>query len=310
MEGVTSHYDRFALRSSGRITGEELPRQGARRLGAPARDAGPRAPEPRAVVVRRVDQAVQARRVEPQHDGELLPEGRARDGRARSPNPAAHRGREEPRRRAAPAVDALRRAARAAPRRAAADVRGGDRALARRRVRRGRSAGTDDPELVEELAARRPRATRQSPDPAQIADGLHAVWLGATTSGHARSPACSTARPRRRRGCRRATRSSRSTASARPATATCATCSGRASRRPRARRRCSAATSCSSSPSTLAAAPPTRWEIVGHRGCRAPRRARYQAWLGEPHPGAQCARHGHHDGALGVTLLRSSAVTG
>jgi len=36
----------------------------------------------------------------------------------------------------------------------------------------------------------------------------------------------------------------------------------------------------------LTTAPPTRWEIVGvaEPGAGA---ARYQAWLGEPHPGAQ-----------------------
>ena len=36
MEGITSHYDRFALRSSGPDHREELPREGPRRLRAPA----------------------------------------------------------------------------------------------------------------------------------------------------------------------------------------------------------------------------------------------------------------------------------
>jgi predicted metalloprotease with PDZ domain len=37
---------------------------------------------------------------------------------------------------------------------------------------------------------------------------------------------------------------------------------------------------------TLAPAPPTKWELAGVADCPADVAARYQAWIGEPHPGA------------------------
>ena len=37
---------------------------------------------------------------------------------------------------------------------------------------------------------------------------------------------------------------------------------------------------------TLAAAPPTKWEIAGAAEVGADAASRYQAWIGEAHPGA------------------------
>jgi predicted metalloprotease with PDZ domain len=144
--------------------------------------------------------------------------------------------------------------------------------------------GTADPELGEELR-HVGLELRSSADPAQIADGAQAVWLGITTQGTRvtgvfdGSPAAS--------------------AGISPGDELCAIDSFRvvseadlrnliAARRVgdelgvaafRRHRLIELA-------AVLAPAPPTRWEIVGvaEPGAAA---ARYQAWIGEPHPAAQ-----------------------
>jgi predicted metalloprotease with PDZ domain len=144
--------------------------------------------------------------------------------------------------------------------------------------------GTADPELAEELR-HVGLELRASVDPAQVADGASAVWLGATLSGLKvtgvldESPA--------------------QTAGLAPGDEIIAIDSFRVAsdgdvrsiagaqkpgdrielavfRRSRLLR----------IPLRLGAAPPTRYEIAGiaEPGAAA---ARYHAWLGEPHPGAQ-----------------------
>jgi predicted metalloprotease with PDZ domain len=144
--------------------------------------------------------------------------------------------------------------------------------------------GTADPELAAELA-HVGLELRASADPAQVADGLQAVWLGCTLAGTKvngvfdGSPAqlaglspgdevvavdgfrvTGDADVRNFVGTRAAGEPVRVTVF----------------RRNRLRELAA----------TLAAAPPTRWEIGGVADAGAAG-TRYQAWLGEPHPGAQ-----------------------
>ena len=130
------------------------------------------------------------------------------------------------------------------------------------------------------------REKRQArPDPGQIADGLHAVWLGATTAGTKitgvfdGSPAqAANLAPGDEiiaiDGFRTTSDADiRGLAATRPPGETVRLAIFR-------RHRLIELTV------QLAAAPPTRWEIVGRADAGAAE-ARYQAWLGEPHPGAQ-----------------------
>jgi predicted metalloprotease with PDZ domain len=144
--------------------------------------------------------------------------------------------------------------------------------------------GTQDPELPAELV-HVGLELRASADPGQTADGAHPLWLGVTTSGTKvtgvfdGSPA--------------------QAANLSPGDELVAidrfrvTTDGElrsliAARRPgdavsialfrRAR--------LVEVSATLAAAPPTRFEIAGVADA-GPAAARYQAWLGEPHPGSQ-----------------------
>ena len=144
--------------------------------------------------------------------------------------------------------------------------------------------GTEDPELAKELA-HVGIELKTGVDPMQIADGLVAVWLGVTTQGnrvtgvfdggpaHAAgiSPgdelvACDRFRATND-GELRALFGSRTVGARVTVTLF--------------RRHKLVDVQV-----TLAAAPPTRYELVGIAD-PGPAGARYQAWLGEPHPGAQ-----------------------
>ena len=109
-EGITSYYQELMLRRSGVLgTTAFLQRLG----GAPdARlpNAGPIQAEPRGIELRRLGRAVPARAESPEHEHQLLHEGRARRARARS-DVAARDGRPHvARRRDARALAPLRRA--------------------------------------------------------------------------------------------------------------------------------------------------------------------------------------------------------
>jgi predicted metalloprotease with PDZ domain len=144
--------------------------------------------------------------------------------------------------------------------------------------------GTQDPELPAELA-HVGLELRVSADPGQTADGAHPVWLGLTTSGtkvtgvldgspaHAAgiSPGDELVAIDRFRATSDGDLRSL-IAARRPGDAVSIVLFRRA--------RLVELTA------TLAAAPPTRFEIAGVADA-GPAAARYQAWLGEPHPGSQ-----------------------
>jgi predicted metalloprotease with PDZ domain len=144
--------------------------------------------------------------------------------------------------------------------------------------------GTSDPDLAEEFL-HLGLELRGSIDPAQTADSAQAVWLGITTQGTRvtgvfdGSPAAS--------------------AGISPGDELCAIDTFRATNEPELRGLIAARSvgdelrvaafrrhRLIELGAVLAPAPPTRWEIAGvaQPGTAA---ARYQAWLGEPHPGAQ-----------------------
>lgn len=144
--------------------------------------------------------------------------------------------------------------------------------------------GTDDPDLASELA-HVGLELRASADPAQIADGANAVWLGATTSG-TKITGVFDGGPAHAAGLSpgdelvaldgfRATSEGdlRSLAGARKAGDRVTI---HAFRRHRLVELCA----------VIGQAPPTRYEILGIAEAGAAG-ARYAAWLGEPHPGAQ-----------------------
>ncbi len=144
--------------------------------------------------------------------------------------------------------------------------------------------GTDDPELVEELAGVG-LELRGSPDPAQIADGLHAVWLGATTSG-IKTTGVFDGSPAQAAGLSPGDEiiavdgfrvgsdaDLRNLIGTRPPGETVRLAVFRRHR-------------LIEIAVVLGVAPPTRWEIAGVAGS-ASTGARYQAWLGEAHPGVQ-----------------------
>jgi predicted metalloprotease with PDZ domain len=144
--------------------------------------------------------------------------------------------------------------------------------------------GTADPELAEELA-HVGLELRGSADPAQIADGAQAVWLGVTTAGTKvtgvfdGSPAYSAGIAPGDELCAIDTFRAVSDADLRNLIG--ARKAGEELRVAAFRRH-----RLIELPAVLAPSPPTRWEIaaVAEPGAAA---ARYQAWLGEPHPGAQ-----------------------
>jgi len=143
--------------------------------------------------------------------------------------------------------------------------------------------GTDDPDLAEELR-HVGLELRTSADPAQVADGASAVWLGATVSGNKLTGVLDGG-PAQAAGLspgdeliaidgfRTAGEAEiRNLAGARKAGDEVAVSVFRRHR-------------LVTTPLVLAAAPPTRYEIAGIADA-GPAAARYQAWLGEPHPGA------------------------
>jgi len=144
--------------------------------------------------------------------------------------------------------------------------------------------GTADPELAEELA-HVGLELRGSADPAQVADGAHAVWLGVTTQG-IRVTGVLDGSPAHVAGispgdelC--AIDSFRATTDAELRTLIGARAPGDEVRVSAFRRHRLIELA-----AVLAPAPATRWEIAGVAEPSAAA-ARYQAWIGEPHPGAQ-----------------------
>ncbi|MEO7734496.1 MAG: PDZ domain-containing protein [Kofleriaceae bacterium] len=144
--------------------------------------------------------------------------------------------------------------------------------------------GTDDPDLTDELR-HVGLELRASADPAQVADGAHAVWLGATLGGSKVTGVLDDS-PAHAAGLApgdeliaidgfRVTGDGdvRSIAAAQRPGDTIELAVFRRARLIRL-------------PLVLGAAPPTRYEILGIAEV-GPAAARYQAWIGEPHPGPQ-----------------------
>jgi predicted metalloprotease with PDZ domain len=144
--------------------------------------------------------------------------------------------------------------------------------------------GTEDPELTEELRHVGVEL-RVSADPAQVADGASAVWLGATLGGTKVSGVLDDS-PAYAAGLApgdeiiaidgfRVTGDGdvRSHVAAQRPGDTVELAVFRRARLVRL-------------PVQLGAAPPTRYELAGIAE-PGPAAARYQAWIGEPHPGAQ-----------------------
>jgi predicted metalloprotease with PDZ domain len=145
--------------------------------------------------------------------------------------------------------------------------------------------GTDDPELADELR-HVGLELRASTDPGQVADGASAVWIGATLSGPRVTGVLDD--------------SPASAAGLSPGDEIIAVDSFRVAGESDVRNLAGA-----QRPGDvvelavfrrgrlvrvavkLAAAPPTRYEIAGLADVGSAAAARYQAWLGEPHPGAQ-----------------------
>lgn len=144
--------------------------------------------------------------------------------------------------------------------------------------------GTEDPELAEELR-HVGLELRACVDPAQLADGASAVWLGATTAS-AKVTAVFDHGPAQAAGLSPgdeiiAVDTFRTTTDAELRNLVGARRPGEEVRLAVFRRHRLVEV-----PVVLAPAPPTRYEIAGavDPGAAA---ARYQAWLGEPHPGTQ-----------------------
>jgi predicted metalloprotease with PDZ domain len=144
--------------------------------------------------------------------------------------------------------------------------------------------GTDDPDLATELAhvGLELKATF---DPAQIADGLSAVWLGITTAGTKVTGVLDDS-PAQRAGLAPgdelvAIDRFRASGDGELRTLLGTRAAGERVTIAAFRRHRLIEVS-----ATLAPAPPTRYELVGVADA-GPAAARYQAWLGEAHPGAQ-----------------------
>ena len=144
--------------------------------------------------------------------------------------------------------------------------------------------GPADPELAEELA-HVGLELRGSADPAQTADGAHPVWLGITTTGTKvtgvfdGSPAQAAGISPGDELC--AIDSFRATNDAELRGLVAARAPGDELRVAAFRRHRLIELRV-----VLAPAPPTRWEIAGVAE-PGPAATRYATWLGEPHPGAQ-----------------------
>jgi predicted metalloprotease with PDZ domain len=144
--------------------------------------------------------------------------------------------------------------------------------------------GTEDPELAKELA-HVGIELKTGIDPTQVADGLVAVWLGVTMQGN-RVTAVFDHGPADAAGISPgdelvALDRFRTTSDGELRTLLAARKVGESVSVSLFRRHKLVDTRI-----TLAAAPPTRYELVGIAD-PGPAGQRYQAWLGEPHPGAQ-----------------------
>ena len=115
MEGVTSYYDRYLLVRAGLQKPDKYLEKLAEELGKIAGHPRAQAAVARGVELRRLDQALSARRELGQLDHLVLPEGRRRGAAARPRDPRAHRRQALARRRDAPPVGALRQARRRLP---------------------------------------------------------------------------------------------------------------------------------------------------------------------------------------------------
>jgi len=144
--------------------------------------------------------------------------------------------------------------------------------------------GTEDPDLARELA-HVGLELKTSADPAQVADGLAAVWLGATVQGN-RITGVFDHSPAQAAGLSPgdelvAVDRFRATADGELRSLLGARKVGDRVTLSLFRRH-----KLVDAQVTLAAAPATRYEICGVAD-PGPAAARYQAWLGEAHPGAQ-----------------------
>jgi len=283
MEGLTSHYDRFALRTSGRITGksflEKVLDDWARLMATPGRrrhsleassfDAWIKLYKPDesnvnttvsyylkgGLAMFALDLQIRRRTEGARSLDDVLRLIWQRYGQPGEPHP-----------------DDLQPVFEEATGLSLVDV-------FERQIR-----GTEDPELGEELR-HVGLELRASADPAQIADGCAAVWLGATLGG-SKVTAVLDDSPAAAGGLSpgdeiiaidgfRVTNEGelRSMAGARKPGDAVELAVFRRSRLIRITVR-------------LGAAPPTRYEIAGVAD-PGPAAARYLAWLGEPHPGSQ-----------------------
>ncbi len=281
MEGVTSHYDRFALRSSGRITAKALldkvADDWARLVATPGRTRHSleQASFDAWIKLYKPDESNLNTTVSYYLKGGLVMfaldlQIRRRTEGARSLDDVlrtlwkhhAH----------TPYPDDLQPLFEEATGLSLADVFA-------RQIR-----GTDDPDLAGELA-HVGLALAGSADPAQVADGAQAVWLGVTTAGN-KVTGVFDGSPAERAGIS-------------PGDELIAIDGFRATTDADLRALCGARTANDALRLSvfrrhrllelapiLEAAPPTRWEIAGVPE-PGPAAARYQAWVGEPHPGAQ-----------------------
>jgi predicted metalloprotease with PDZ domain len=144
--------------------------------------------------------------------------------------------------------------------------------------------GVDDPELAEELAGVG-LELRGSPDPATVTDGLHAVWLGVTSS-NIKVNGVFDHSPAQIAGLSPgdeiiAIDGFRTTSDADLRNLIATRPPGETVRLAVFRRHRLLEIA-----AVLGVAPPTRWEIAGI-AAPATATARFQAWLGEAHPGVQ-----------------------
>jgi predicted metalloprotease with PDZ domain len=283
MEGITSHYDRFALRSSGRISAKSLldkilddwarlqatPGRARQSLEQSSFDAWIKLYKPDesnmnttvsyylkgGLAMLALDLQIRRRTEGRRSLDDVLRALWQRYGKPRLPHP-----------------DELQPLFEEASGLALGDVFA-------RQIR-----GTDDPELASELA-HVGLELRGSADPAQVADGASAVWLGVTVAG-TRVTGVFDGSPAQHAGIS-------------PGDELCAIDTFRATNDGDLRSLVGARSvgdevhvalfrrhRLLELPVVLAPSPPTRWEIAGVADPGAAG-ARYEAWLGEPHPGAQ-----------------------
>jgi predicted metalloprotease with PDZ domain len=282
MEGITSHYDRFALRTSERITGKSFldkvlddwarlqmtPGRAKQSLEASSFDAWIKLYKPDesnlnttvsyylkgGLAMLALDLQIRRRTENARSLDDVLRAMWKRYGATGEPHP-----------------DDLQPVFEEATGLALGDVFA-------RQIR-----GTDDPDLPGELA-HVGLELRASADPAQVADGLSAVWLGATTQG-TRVTGVFEHGPAHAAGLSPgdeiiAVDSFRATSDGDIRSLTGARRIGDHVAVSVFRRHRLLALDV-----VLGTAPPTRWEIAGVTE-PGPGAARFAAWLGEPHPGA------------------------